>query len=390
MLKIDYIQNDPKLGVNYDWNKILKEFKKLNIPKDVYSPEFAIMQSCKYNVGVSERSTGKTTNWVLIGLVMNKLYGTITQYIRQSEDMITPKYMRPFMDVIVKNGYVEKITDGKYNDCFYRARNWFYCKTVDGEQIEKAAAPFMYCLDLDEAQTYKSSYNAPLGDLIIFDEFVSKRYYPNEFVTFCDIVKTIIRERLSPVVVMLANTTDRYHTYFQELTIQQEILNIKVNEYFKKTTAGGTTIFCELIGNKNLAREKQNTLFFGFNNPRLASITGGDWAIDNYPHIVREDCKTLNTSHYIAFNNYLVNIELCQNKRLGTFCKAHKATKTYDDSIIYSIDGIPDKRFRHKFGYNAVDGMLFLLLKRNKWFYSTNEVGNVVSSYVAQAKKLLW
>ena len=247
----------------------------------------------------------------------------------------------------------------------------------------------MYCLDLDEAQTYKSSYNAPLGDLIIFDEFVSKRYYPNEFVTFCDVVKTIIRERLCPVVVMLANTTDRYHTYFQELTIQQEILNIKVNEYFKKTTAGGTTIFCELIGNKNLAREKQNSLFFGFNNPRLASITGGDWAIDNYPHIVREDCKTLNTMHYISFNNYLVNLELCQNKRLGTFIKAHKATRIYEDSIIYSIDGIPDKRYRHKFGYNAVDVMIFLLLKHNKWFYSTNEVGNVVASYVSQAKKLL-
>lgn len=387
--KITYINNDEMYGISYKWDKIISEFEKLNTPDNVYSPVFALRQSCKYNIGVSERSTGKTTNWLLIGLIMHELYGTVIQYIRQSEDMITPKYLKNFMNVIIQNGYIEKITSGKYNSCEYRSRNWYYIKTVSGEITEKDNVPFMYCLDLDEAETYKSSYNAPLGDLIIFDEFISKRYYPNEFITFCDIVKTIIRERLSPVIVMLANTTNRYHTYFQELTIQQEILSIKVNEFFHKTTKGGTTIFCELIGNKNIERQKQNKLFFGFSNPRLAAITGGDWSIDNYPHIEREECRVLNKTHYIIYSDYLINIELCQNKRLGTFVKAHRATKIYDDSIIYTIDGIKDKRYRYKFGYNAVDKMLFLLLQRNKWFFSNNEVGNVTYSYIAQAKKLL-
>lgn len=389
MEKIKYINNNEILGINYNWEKILKEFNKLGIPDFVYNPSHALHQNCKFNVGISERSTGKTTNWVLFGLVMHQLYGTKIQYIRQSEDMITPKNLKNFMDVIIQHGYIKKITEGQYNSCYYQARKWFYCLIEDNEIICKSGTEFMNCLDLDEAETYKSSYNAPTGDLIIFDEFISKRYYPNEFVTFCDVVKTIIRERWSPVVVMLANTTNRYHTYFQELTIQQELLQIKVNESFTKTTKGGTSIFCELIGNKNINREKQNNLFFGFHNPRLAAITGGDWSIDNYPHIVREDCKTLNKMHYISFNNFLVNLEICQNKRLGTFIKAHRASKTYDDSIIYTIDEITDKRYRYKFGYNAVDVMIFTLLKRNKWFYATNEVGNVVASYIAQAKKLL-
>lgn len=390
-MKIDYIMDNPTFGINYDYNKIVKEYSKLGIPEEFYSPVFAIRQGCKYNIGVSERSTGKTTDWLLFGMVMNKLYGTVIQYIRQSEDMITPKNIKSMMSVIIQYGYIDKITGGKYNSCFYKARNWFYCKIKDNEIIEKSSEAFCYCLDLDDSEVYKSSLNQPTGDLIIFDEFISKRYYPNEFVVFCDIVKTIIRERHSPIVVMLANTTDRYNTYFQELGIQQEILSIKVNEYFTKTTFGGTTIFCELIGNKNKERETQNSLFFGFKNPRLASITGGDWAIDNYPHIVSEECKTLNKAHFIEYNNYIVQLEICQNKRLGTFIKAHKANRIKEeDSIVYSIDGIKDKRYRHKFGYNAVDGMIFLLLKRNKWFYSTNEVGNVVSSYIAQAKKLIW
>lgn len=389
MEKIKYINDNPILGVEYNWEKILKEFNKLGIPDTVYNPTFALRQNCKYNVGVSERSTGKTTNWVLLGMVMNKMYSTIIQYIRQDQEMVTPKFLKNFFDVIIANKYVEKITDGKYNSCFYTARKWYYCKIAGGEIVDKASEHFMYCLDLDEVEIYKSSYNAPMGDLIIFDEFISKRYYPNEFVTFIDLVKTIIRERLSPVIVMLANTTNRYHTYFQELTIQQELLGIKVNEFFTKTTRGGTTIFCELIGNKNIHRATQNTMFFGFANPRLASITGGDWSIDNYPHIEKEDCKTLNKTHYIEYNNFLVQLELCQNKRLGTFIKAHRANKTYPDSIIYSIEPIQDKNHRHKFGYNAVDGMIFLLRNRNKWYYSTNEVGNVVSSYISQAKKLL-
>ena len=247
-----YIDDNTKNGLYYDFDRIKKEYKKLKVPKEFYNPCFVPFEQAKYFVGVSERSTGKTTNWVLFGLVMNKLYGTQIQYIRQVRDMIAPKNLNQFMDVIVNNGYIEKVTDGKYNSCEYFAGAWRFICIKDGEVIEKAKVPFMSCLSLDQNLIYKSSYNAPFGDLIIFDEFISTRYMPNEFVTFSDLVKTIIRERISPFVVMLANTTDRYNEYFRELMIQDEILKIKVNEYFIKQTPLGTTIFCELIGNKNI------------------------------------------------------------------------------------------------------------------------------------------
>lgn len=383
-----YIDDNSKNGLYYDFDKIRKEYKRLKVPKDFYSPANLPFESAKYFVGVSERSTGKTTNWVLWGMVMNRLYQTQIQYIRQSREMITPKNLNQFMDVIVKNGYIEKITDGKYNSCEYFARGWRYMRIKDGEIVEKAKLPFMVCLSLDDNEIYKSSYNAPFGDIIIFDEFVSKRYWPNEFVTFCDLVKTIIRERISPFVVMLANTTDRYNEYFRELQIQDEILRIKVNEYFVKQTDKGTTIFCELIGNKNIEREKLNELFFGFKNPRLTSITGGDWAIDNYQHITREDCRVVNKGHYIEFSGYLVQIEICFNDRLGLFVKAHRASKTYPESVIYSVDGVKDKRYRHRFGFSKTDKLIFTLFNRNKFYYANNEVGNMVNSYISMANKL--
>ena len=383
-----YINGNEQLGLKYDWRKIFKEYERLGCPKDVYSPLFALRQGCSYNVAISERSTGKTTNWILLGLCMHKLYGTIIQYIRQSENMIMPKNIGKMMSVINQCGYCEKLTDGKYNMLEYKARNWYYIKTDElGNTIEKSE-PVMFCLDLDHNEYYKSSYNAPLGDLIIFDEFVSQRYRPNEFVLFCDLVKTIIRERLSPVIVMLANTTDRYNTYFQELDIQQELLGLKIGEHFKKDVGGSTSVFCELVGSRNEQRATQNSKFFRFKNPRLSSITGGDWAIDSYPHIEREESSTLLQGRVIRFNSALVGLELCTNDRLGLHVKAHRITKTYPENIIYTIENINEMHERYRFGWSRVDSILWELYDRNKWYYSTNEVGNIVGSYVRQAKGL--
>lgn len=375
-----WINGDEKLGLNYDWAKIFKEYEKLGCPPDVYSPLPALRYGCKYNVAVSERSTGKTTNWILLGLVMNKLYGTQIEYIRQSENMILPKNMNSMMGVINQYGYVKKLTDGKYNRLEYRARNWYYIN----DDTEERSESVMFCLDLDHTEVYKSSLNAVYGDVIIFDEFISQRYRPNEFVIFCDLVKTIIRERLSPIVVMLANTTDRYNTYFQELDIQQEILGCKIGEHFQKDN-----IYCELVGSKNLQRAHQNSLFFKFKNPRLASITGGDWAIDSYPHIEgREACEVLLRNRVIKFNSALVGLEVCRNERLGTFVKAHRINKLYPEQIVYQIETIEEIHQRYRYGYSKVDALIWMLYSRNKWYYSTNEVGNIVSSYVKQAKQL--
>ena len=386
-MKVKYINDNPELGVLVDWKKVFKEYEKLGCPKDVYSPLHALRQGCKYNVAISERSTGKTTNWLLLGMVLNKLYGIQIQYIRQTEAMITPKNINSLMDVIKQFGYVEKLTDGRYNSVEYRARNWRYVRTdPDTFEVVERSDSFMYCMDLDHNETLKSSYNAPFGDIIIFDEFISKRYSPNEFVVFCDLVKTIIRERQSPIIVMLANTTDRYNTYFQELGIQEQILGCRIGDSFRAEVGHGTTIYCELVGTKNPERAKQNKLFFGFKNPRLASVTGGDWAIDNYPHIQREECKK-HLSRFLLFNSAVVEIELCSNERLGLFIKAHKATKIPERAICYQLEEITERRQRHRFGYDNLDKKIWLLYNRNKWYYSTNEIGNIIASYVNQASR---
>ena len=75
----EYINNDKKLGLKYDFNLVKKEFKKLKIPKDVYNPSKLPLDAAKWYISMSPRGVGKTTNILLLGMVMNKLYGTEIQ-----------------------------------------------------------------------------------------------------------------------------------------------------------------------------------------------------------------------------------------------------------------------------------------------------------------------
>ena len=45
-----YINNDIQCGIEYDWRKVKDEFRKLNIPKDVYSQMHLPFDKAKYNV----------------------------------------------------------------------------------------------------------------------------------------------------------------------------------------------------------------------------------------------------------------------------------------------------------------------------------------------------
>ena len=129
-MKIEYHDNDKKKGIKYDFNVIRKEFKRLKIPKDVYNPLTIPLEWSKFNVLLSPRSKGKTTNILLLGLIFNKLYGTVLQYIRSSHDMITPSKAGSLFSVIQQNGYIEKLTDGKYNSIKLHWGSWYYTPSL--------------------------------------------------------------------------------------------------------------------------------------------------------------------------------------------------------------------------------------------------------------------
>lgn len=374
------------------FDKIIREYNKLKCPSDVYNPTRLPLKRNKYFVLVSERSVGKTTNVLLFAMCAHKVAGVQVQYIRQHTDMITPKTSRQLFDTILRYDYVSKLTGGKWSSVTYWAAGWYYCNIdQNGKVTERDEKPFMFCLGLNRSEDYKSVYNAPTGNIVIFDEFISRYYRQDEFIEFCDVVKTIIRDRQEPIIFMLGNTLDRYNHYFAELELLPVSTSMPAGEHTEIITAKGTPIYFEIITReKTPERLTFNKLFFGFKNKKLGSITGEDWAITPVQHIDDKDADQREIIHkaiYLSIENQLIQLELAYSQKYGTHILAHAAKKTYPDSRIYSIDMMQDSRYRYRFGYDSLDKLIWSLYNRKKFYYANNLIGVLVDKYATYAIK---
>lgn len=385
-MKIEYINGNKLDGIKYDFNFLRNEYRKLKCPKDVYNPSHLPFENCKWFITLSERARGKTTNLLLFGMLIWWHYGTGICYVRSSEQMITPKTSGDLFSNIISWGYVEKISGGKYNTIKYNRRRWYFAHVNDeGEIDSQSDDAFCIMLSIDKNEQYKSVLETK-NDFIIFDEFIERYYYPNQFVLFCDLVKTIGRERHSVILCLSANTIDLNSPYFNELGIHEKVEKMLQGDQETITTQKGTKIYVEILGKKTArAGKKQNLLnrlYYGFSNPKLASITGDEtWAINNYPH-TPDNFTILTRHHYIEYNDKLINMEVCSNEDDILFVNCHYATQTYDDSIIYSLDFHMERNYRYKKGYTTPDKFIWDCFDKNRFTYADNTVGALVDKYV--------
>lgn len=374
----------------WDWKLIKKEWNKLHMPKNVAYDPFHVpfdvnnMNHCSYYMFFSKRGVGKTTTMLLLGLILFKLYGVVIQYIRQKEDMLRPKFAQELMKTILECGYIEKLTDGRWNYAYYYANKWVFCKLSESGKIEeKTAIHFMYELSIDQSFTYKSNYNAPHGDWIIFDEMLSRKYECNEFIYFMDILSTIIRKRQGVRIILLSNAIDEYSEYFEEFEIEEQIKKLKRGDCDICTSSGGTKIYVEKIDQNDKNAARLNREYFGFKSPMLYAITGeGDWNVQICKHWdIEDDATMIDRTHYIKMGLNLVRLELMRSDKYGYHVRVQKATKIYPDSIIYTMDEIEDARYRHSKGYSKVDRLIWDLHAMDKWHYRTNSQKNFVDKY---------
>lgn len=391
---MNYIKNDERCGIDYDLKVIKKEYEKLKIPREYDFIKDDILSNIKWNIYLSERSLGKTTNLILLGMVFNKIYGTQIQYIRLKESEIKASIVSELMSTIVKynNGfYLKQLTDGKYTSVRYHWRKLYFCNyDKNGKVIDQEEEPFLQFLSIDNNLQYKSGYNAPLGDFIICDEFVGKQGFNDTFVQFCDLLKTIIRDRLSPKIFLCANTIDYNATWFRELTIDKTVKSMRVGQSKIVNTSLGMPIKLSILGTSNKSiKNKHNSLFFGFNNPKLASITGSDtWAFENVPHIFKDAKELIFRNVYINYYDELLQIECYSSKRLGIILEIHPATTTHEDSIVYTTTDLSTKNERFYFSINdKIDSFINQMYKENRCYFSDNATGDVFKNFIQEAKK---
>lgn len=384
------ILNDTAHSVKIDWKKAFDIYNKLGCPAEVYNPSELPIDKAAWFVLTSERNTGKTTNLVLLAMILNLKYGLISAYLRQNSDDVTPKEMANFMNVIINNGYVQKLTNGRYNGVRYWARHYRFVRWSPDGKREEESDPFLWVGAVVEWDGYRSTLNLPLCNMILYDEFITENTPPDLFVGLCQLHKTIVRNRTGVKTFLCANTTNYYHEFFQELIIQDEVLNTGINKSFIKLSPIGTYVYYKRIGDLDPQREKINVEYYGFNNPKLASITGGtNWAIKNYPHPPKGDEKeVLYKDAHIYFMGRYFNIELCRSELLGLHCIVHPDRDRPKLGRIYTLEDITERREIYRFGEKRVDKLLWKLYDKNKWYYTTNDVGFSVETYVNRADNL--
>jgi hypothetical protein len=391
--KINYIDNKIENGIKIDWNKVRKEFKKLNIPSYTHNPLKCDIENCGYIIDISDRSRGKTTNKLIIGLILYKLYGITLQYIRCRSSSLRGNEKLDLYKTVTENGYIEKIFGKEYNGIINKSRRWYLCKFDEtGEIIEQNTESNTVCIGLDESDLLKSTYNAPRGDMIFFDEFIETHYGLTDFVRFADIVKTIVRDRVSSVIFMSSNNINLNSPWFDEFCIRNEIEHMKQGDSKYIVSELGTHIYLEILGEDTSDRRiKSNRRFFGFRNPKLISITGrGEWATETFPHIPTygdEDTppEILQNNVFIKLSGKYVKLKLVNDSKIGVCVFVTPATKIYGDSIILTSDEITNKNEIYGIGTGTIFDIYWKLYMSNLFFFSRNSEGAFVKSYLSYA-----
>lgn len=385
---IKYIDGDPRKGILYDWKKIRKEYKKLKCPKDVYYPLKCDWDAARFNICMSDRSRGKTTNPLLTCMLMYRDYGTTPHYLRMSKDDCRPMIMQDMFETIREYGYVSRIFGDEFNDLDYYGKRWTLLKRDEnGTVLHAADRPVLVCFGLDEHQKIKSSYNAPRGDAIILDEFIEETYSYNAFFRFKNMLKTIIRDRKSAVCWMLANSTDLHSMWFDDMMIRDGINNLEMGQAKYITAGDGVNYFVDILPpDMSEQRQEVNRLYFGKGNPKLASITGEQmWSTKDYPHIPpfkKDEPEIIYGKLYMYHSGWYVRLILV-SREIGLAVHVVPARKLYDDSYCLTMGDIEDKRYIYGSGpKDTIIQTYWQLYKANRWYYSSNTEGALVEAYV--------
>ena len=344
-----------------------------------------------YNVVFGERSNGKTYATLKQSLENYFDNGSQFAYIRRWSVDVQPKRMNNLFNAIIEDGFLEKLSGGKFTAIFYRTGRFYLCTYNDkGKPIYNEADIIGYAFSLSENEHNKAN-SYPRVTNIIFDEFLTNKIYlPDEFMLFMNTVSTIVRQRTNVKIYMLGNTVNKYCPYFKEMGLTN-ILSMKQGS-IDLYTYGDSKLKVAVEYADSKKKFKKNNFYFAFNNPKLKMITGGAWELNIYPHApVKWLPKNIIFTYFIDFNDNIYQCEII-NKDTNVFTYIHEKTtpiKNPDKDIIYTLDYNP------KINYN-VNILKPLTDYQNKitWFYThdrvyyqDNNVGDAINNYLKICKR---
>lgn len=363
--------------------------KKEEKPK-YYQLDAILETNADYNVIFGERSNGKTYATLAYGLKRYVENKEQMAYIRRWREDLRGKRSETLFANHLANGYVKQITKGEYDNVLYLSGKWFLSKTDENGKQQPDITPFCYSFCLSE-QEHEKSTSYPNVTTIVFDEFLTRRYYlPDEFMLFMNLLSTIIRQRDNVKVFMLGNTVNKFCPYFTEMGLKQipymEQGTIDIYQ-FGENGAKVAVEYCSTIKS-----EKASNKYFCFDNQNLQMITGGKWELGIYPHLPRKyKPKDVLFVFYIVFNDTILQGNIIQVDN-DNFVYIHAKTtpiKDTENSLIYSLEMTGKPNYKRKLISNAsyVETQVARYFATDKVFYQSNEIGEIVRNYIINSAK---
>lgn len=349
---------------------------------------------CQYNIVFGERSNGKTTSALKdVGLKKYFDSGEKEQfaYIRRWDTDIKRKNMTELFAFINTCGEIGKLSKGKYDTVLFRTGK-FYMAKHDGDDLIVSEYPCGFVFALNNAE-HDKSVSYPNITTLIFDEFISRMgYLADEFVTFTNVVSTIVRQRDDVKIFMLGNTVNKFCPYFGEMGLKH-IKDMKQGSVDVYTYGDSSLrVAVEYCSPTSKSGGKASDVYFCFNNPKLNMITGGVWEINMYPHCpCKYAPKDVMFTFFLEFDGELLQAEIVlkENKNFLFFHRKTTPIKNPDSDIIVSSEYNPQSNYvmcltrqNTKF-----EQKIMSMFKTNKVFYQDNEVGEIVRNYIIWSDK---
>ena len=348
-------------------------------------------KNATYNVIFGERSNGKT--YATLKQVLENYFSDGSQfaYIRRWSVDVQPKRMNNLFNAIIEDGYLEKLSGGKFTAIFYRTGRFYLCTYNDkGKPIYNEEDIIGYAFSLSENEHNKAN-SYPRVTTIIFDEFLTNKIYlPDEFILFMNTISTIVRQRTNVKIYMLGNTVNKYCPYFKEMGLTN-ILSMKQGT-IDLYTYGETKLKVAVEYADSKKKFKKNNFYFAFNNPKLKMITGGAWELNIYPHApVKWLPKNILFTYFIDFNDSIYQCEVI-SKDANVFTYIHEKTtpiKNPDKDIIYTLDYNPKINYNINIlkPLNDYQTKITWFFTHDRVYYQNNNVGDAINNYLKICKR---
>lgn len=359
--------------------------------KKYYNLKKILSFNADYNLIIGERSNGKT-----YGVLKHCIEEYIKNknrfvYIRRWKEDIIGKRGDVIFTSLIQNGEISKLTNGEYTNAILQGGKFYFANYDDKlKKFIPSSNYFCHLVSLSDMEHDKSLSFSGVTN-IIFDEFLTRRYYlKDEFMLFMNVLSTIIRDRKDVKIFMLGNTVNKYCPYFTELGINIDDLkqgNVDLYHYGDSEL----TLAIEYCDDGQKTKKESNK-YFAFNNPRLNMIKSGAWELDIYPHLPPEykiKDKEIIFSFYVLFVDKIIQGDIIQRENDIFLFFHYKTTEIKDtkNSLIYSLYNTVNINYRRNLlkGMGKMENKINLLFAMNKVFYQSNEIGEIIHNYNLQA-----